>query len=229
VGKSTLKLGLLLHFKKPPKVNNCPRGENSPNPVTLGRGHLLLSVCVITTIARTLSGVNRVQKIAEQILKKFPFRTIATRVARWYVFRPKIAIRVNFGRSCSGRCWYILWTFGLFCGHLMYLVYFVVIWFFYPFGMLYQEKSGNLDWHWNTQFVNLTHFIAYQTNYVDVSKRPKSFCGLCDTIFSCQKICHKEVWYAFSYPSPKLSLLNLHYVGTTFTWISLICTYIKIR
>jgi hypothetical protein len=26
---------------------------------------------------------------------------------------PKIQIWVIFGWSCNGRCWYILWTFGL--------------------------------------------------------------------------------------------------------------------
>jgi hypothetical protein len=41
------------------------------------------------------------------------------RVARWFIFRPKIAIWVNFGGSCNGRCWYILWTFGLFYNHLI--------------------------------------------------------------------------------------------------------------
>jgi hypothetical protein len=30
--------------------------------------------------------------------------------------------------------WSILWTFGIFCGNLVYI---------YRFGMLYQEKSGN--------------------------------------------------------------------------------------
>jgi hypothetical protein len=50
--------------------------------------------------------------------------------------------------------WYILWSFGIFCGHLVYfspfgmfsgpLVYLVAIWYiFCPFGMLCHEKSGN--------------------------------------------------------------------------------------
>jgi hypothetical protein len=37
--------------------------------------------------------------------------------------------------------WYILWSFGIFCGHL---VYFVVIWYILSrFGKLCQEKSDN--------------------------------------------------------------------------------------
>jgi hypothetical protein len=44
----------------------------------------------------------------------------------------------------------ILWSFGTFC---VYLVYFMSTWYilrlvgtFFPFGMFYQEKSGNPDW-----------------------------------------------------------------------------------
>jgi hypothetical protein len=38
---------------------------------------------------------------------------LVSRVARWYIFKPKIQIRVNFGGSCRGRCWYILLPFGV--------------------------------------------------------------------------------------------------------------------
>jgi hypothetical protein len=64
-----------------------------------------------------------------------------------HVFKPKILIWVNFGGSCIGRCWYnlwtvgllvvvcyILWTFGIVRGHLVY---------FPHFGMLYVKKSGD--------------------------------------------------------------------------------------
>jgi hypothetical protein len=104
-----------------------------------------------------------------------------TRVARWYIFKPKIPIWVNFGGSCNGRCLHIiwpfgipilwpfgipiLWPFGIFYGHL---VYFMAIWsilwsfgLFYGhldylvylsrFGMLNQEKSGNPAAHDHTQ------------------------------------------------------------------------------
>jgi hypothetical protein len=65
----------------------------------------------------------------------------ADRVARCFIFIPQIPFRVNFGGSCIGRCWYILWLFGIFNGHLLQ---FVVIWYIFPrFGILYQEKSGN--------------------------------------------------------------------------------------
>jgi hypothetical protein len=72
------------------------------------------------------------------------------RVARWFLFKPKIPIWVNFGGSCNGRCWHVygywvhftvLRSFVIFYGHL---VYFVVIWYIFPrFGSLNQEKSGN--------------------------------------------------------------------------------------
>jgi hypothetical protein len=54
-----------------------------------------------------------------------------------YISKPKPPIRVNFGRSCDGRYWYILWPFGLFYGHLVH---------FSRFGLLQQEKSGNPDY-----------------------------------------------------------------------------------
>jgi hypothetical protein len=48
------------------------------------------------------------------------------RVARWFVFKPKIPIWVNFGVSCNGKSWYILWPFCLlFC----YWKYFRAIWY----------------------------------------------------------------------------------------------------
>jgi hypothetical protein len=42
-----------------------------------------------------------------------------SRVARWFVFKPKIQIWANFGGSCTGRCWFILWTRGPFWGHFL--------------------------------------------------------------------------------------------------------------
>jgi hypothetical protein len=71
------------------------------------------------------------------------------RAARW----PKIQTWVNFGGSCNGLCWHVLWPFGTY-------IYFVAIWkilwpfgafanvwsfgiYFFSFGTLYQEKSGN--------------------------------------------------------------------------------------
>jgi hypothetical protein len=51
------------------------------------------------------------------------------RVARWYIFKPKIPIRVNFRRSCNLRWCYtyfmailsILLPNGILCGHLVRL------------------------------------------------------------------------------------------------------------
>jgi hypothetical protein len=48
--------------------------------------------------------------------------TVLGRVARWFVFKPKIQIWVNFGGSCDGRWWYILWTLGPFYGLLLYFM-----------------------------------------------------------------------------------------------------------
>jgi hypothetical protein len=75
-----------------------------------------------------------------------------SRVARWYIFKPKIQIWVNFGVFCIERCWCtyfmairnIFWQFGIFYvwpfGNL------VAIWYTFPrFGIFYQQKSGNPD------------------------------------------------------------------------------------
>jgi hypothetical protein len=43
---------------------------------------------------------------------------IPPKVARWFVFKPKIPIWENFGGPLNGKCWCILWPFGIVCGHL---------------------------------------------------------------------------------------------------------------
>jgi hypothetical protein len=59
----------------------------------------------------------------------------------------KIPILVNFEQPWIGNysllvhlevIWYTLWQFGIFCSYFVY---------FSRFGMLYQEKSRNLDLH----------------------------------------------------------------------------------
>jgi hypothetical protein len=69
------------------------------------------------------------------------------RVARWFVFKPKIQIWEGLA---NGRCWYTLWTLGPFYGILLYfmdMVKFVEIRYILShFGILYQEKSGNPGW-----------------------------------------------------------------------------------
>jgi hypothetical protein len=50
---------------------------------------------------------------------------IAAGLPDGHIFQTKIPIWVNFGGSCKGRCWYILWSFCLFFGHWLY---FVAIW-----------------------------------------------------------------------------------------------------
>jgi hypothetical protein len=70
------------------------------------------------------------------------------RVARWFVFKPKIPIWVIFGGPWNGKCWYILWSFGKVCGHLVYLMDIgnvVVIWNIFPrFGKLCKKNLATL-------------------------------------------------------------------------------------
>jgi hypothetical protein len=84
----------------------------------------------------------RAIRVLQKVRKKVEELGAKSRDARWHIFKPKIPIWLNFGRSCNGRCWSILWPFGIgilrpfgiFYGYLVY---------FPRFGMLYQEKSGN--------------------------------------------------------------------------------------
>jgi hypothetical protein len=59
--------------------------------------------------------------IFEEYKKTF-WILVLRKVARWNILKPKIQIWVNFGGPCNGRCWYILWTFGLFYSHLTYFM-----------------------------------------------------------------------------------------------------------
>jgi hypothetical protein len=46
---------------------------------------------------------------------------LSARVARWFIFKPKIQIWVTFGGYCIRRCWNILWPFDQFwyiTGHI---------------------------------------------------------------------------------------------------------------
>jgi hypothetical protein len=62
-----------------------------------------------------------------------------------YFSKPKIPDWVYFGGPLNRKCWYILWSFGIFYNHFVsFMVYFVVIRLNFPrFGMLYRVKSGN--------------------------------------------------------------------------------------
>jgi hypothetical protein len=51
---------------------------------------------------------------------------ILLRVARWFVFKPKMPNWENFSEPQIGKCWNILWPFGIFYG---FLGYFVTIWY----------------------------------------------------------------------------------------------------
>jgi hypothetical protein len=88
--------------------------------------------------------------------------------------------------------WYMLWPFGICCGHL---IYFMVIWYIFPcFGMMYQEKSGNLrllSLLWHVFFVGerckidpvvksemlIKHF-QQKINFSLFIFLPKEFCGI---------------------------------------------------
>jgi hypothetical protein len=56
-------------------------------------------------------------------------------------FQTKNKIWEKISGPQIGKCWYSLWPFGIYYGHL---VYFVSIWYiFSSFGIMHQEKCGN--------------------------------------------------------------------------------------
>jgi hypothetical protein len=116
----------------------------------------------------------------KRMLLKIPdFFLSSSRVARWFVFKPKIPIWVNWVNAgiFYGHLeyltviWYILWLFGYveviwyilwifgYVVEIWYILwifgYVVVIWYIFPrFGILCQEKSGNTDlktFHWDNK------------------------------------------------------------------------------
>jgi hypothetical protein len=66
------------------------------------------------------------------------------RVARWFVFKPKTLIWVNFGGHWNGKCCYILRPFGQFSGRLVFLrssgIFYDHLVYFSHFGMLGPRK-----------------------------------------------------------------------------------------
>jgi hypothetical protein len=62
-------------------------------------------------------------------------------------FNPEIPIWYHFGRPWNWKDWYVLWSFGIYYGSLVYVYLLVTIWYIYHhFGTVYQEKSGNPCW-----------------------------------------------------------------------------------
>jgi hypothetical protein len=57
-----------------------------------------------------------------------------TSFARWFIFKPKISIWVNFEGPWNGKCRYILWPLGIFDGHFMTICYIFV----YIFGTFFR-------------------------------------------------------------------------------------------
>jgi hypothetical protein len=70
-------------------------------------------------------------------------QSISTTVEGWYIFKPKIPIWVNFGGPKIGKCWNILWPFGMFYGHLVQCVF---IWYIFPFLDMYLPRKICQPW-----------------------------------------------------------------------------------
>jgi hypothetical protein len=84
--------------------------------------------------------------------KKFP-RNVGSRVARWFIFKPKIPLWVIW-RAFDLKMLYILWPFWIFYRHLVYIFYYhfvhfvFILYMFSGFGIMHLEKSGNPGRPW---------------------------------------------------------------------------------
>jgi hypothetical protein len=78
------------------------------------------------------------------------------RVARWFVFQPKIPIWVNFGGPKNRKCWYILRSFGIFygqcCGNLVH---------FPSFWYIVSRKTWRPWWATRSKNVAFRHMCCY--------------------------------------------------------------------
>jgi hypothetical protein len=69
-------------------------------------------------------------------------RFLFDRVARCYIFKPKISIWVKFGGPWNRKGWYVLRPFGILDGQLVYFmaIYFMAIWYiWWPIGIFYGQ------------------------------------------------------------------------------------------
>jgi hypothetical protein len=80
-------------------------------------------------------------------LKTSAWLTLWPRVARWYIFKPKISIWVKIGGPLNAKCCNVLLSFEIYYGHLVYFMAICnlgVIWYIFPrFYLLCQVKSGS--------------------------------------------------------------------------------------
>jgi hypothetical protein len=63
---------------------------------------------------------------------------LGSRVARWYIFIPKMPPLVYFWWPDDGKVWYISWPLVI-LGQFWYIFWCI----FFHYCLLYQEKSGN--------------------------------------------------------------------------------------
>jgi hypothetical protein len=145
------------------------------------------------------------------------FQTLLrSKVARWFIFKPKIPFWVKFWGSCNGICWYILCSFNIFYCHLVYfydhLVYFVVVSYKYftPSCILYLPRK---IWQtcydlakWMNSLVQClfeANTSSYIYSFVTVTKRiiRRTDCLINFFWVSCLYLGHNTViyvWYVVS-------------------------------
>jgi hypothetical protein len=113
---------------------------------------------------------------------------VKTGVARWFTFKRKIPIRVNFGGPLQWKMllyfmaiWYILWPFCIFYGHLVYFMAILyILWYFGIFygTLVYFMVLWYILWYFGICFGTLVYFVVMATlvkRKVRVAKREYLF------------------------------------------------------
>jgi hypothetical protein len=79
---------------------------------------------VFAAVSFPVDGMRRQKRFfAAQPNRRNPsHRRPPSQVCQMVFFKPKIQIWANFGGSCNGRCWYILWKLGPFYGLLLHFM-----------------------------------------------------------------------------------------------------------
>jgi hypothetical protein len=86
--------------------------------------HMYISPCFILSCYLNLKSSIAIfnRPVAKCLIEIYEIRRsmeiLRPRVARWYIFKPKVQIWVNFGGPWNGKGWYILWSIVVYYSHL---------------------------------------------------------------------------------------------------------------
>jgi hypothetical protein len=150
-----------------------------------------------------------------------PFR-VASRVARWFIFKPKIPLWVNFGGlkieyvcifynhlEYFTATWYNLWLFGIVCCDLVY---------FSHFGMFGPRKI------WQPWSRDKTLFSLSELLFVFIIMRG-SLTGQCSPLLSRGLICRRARCYKIFWWPQFSARTKVYWPGSDFRKLIRLCFF----